>query len=334
MMRHVAICMLCGTLAFSQATKSTSSPLASSSGTEAVMNVDKGSLPDAGIGPDVPVISVHGLCEDSHREPVGKNCVTIITRAQFHKLVADIQPNMPLSAQRQFATRYVEILIMAQKAHQMGMDQGTEFEAHMEIARVSILSEALSDALRERAHISDKEIADFYHQHLENYQKANLQRMYIPRIQQLPSPTEKLTEEQQRDRTHESENTMRAVAEKLHARAEAGENFNDLQDEALNLAGIHAGHSDTSLGETRRSQLPPKQAFVMDLKPGEVSAVIPDVSGYVIYRVESNSTEPLSDVQNDIRSALTAERVQEQLKAFLEAANPLLEERYFGPEKP
>lgn len=328
MTRYVLPCLLIGMLAWGQATKSRSSPpaMAGSSQPAAATN--------AGIGPDVAVITVTGLCEGSHPGSDSKNCVTVITRAQFEKLVADIQPNMSLATQRQFATRYSETLILAQKAHEMGMDRGQEFEEHMEIARVSILSEALSDALRQKAQISEKEIEDYYHEHFAQYEEANLQRLFIPRVQQMGSPKEKLTEEQQKARKEESENTMKAEAEKLRARAVAGENFNRLQDEAFDLAGIHTGNSNANLGEMRRSQMPPNQAFVMDLKPGEVSSIITDLSGFVIYRVDSKTTEPLSQVQDDIRDILVGQRVQEQLKSLLEAASPILNDRYFGPEKP
>lgn len=333
MMRYVVISLLFGTLAWGQAKPSTSSPPAfAASQPPAATNADTSNTP--GIGPDVPVITVNGLCEASQSSPAGKSCVTVITRAQFEKLVADIQPNMSLPAQRQFATRYAETLVLAQKAHEMGIDQDQEFEEHMEIARVSILSEALSDAWREKAQISEKEMEDYYQQHLADYETANLQRMFIPRIQQAGPAKEKLTEEQQKARQEESENIMKAEAEKLRARAVAGEDFSALQDEAFELAGIHAGHSNANLGETRRSEMPPNQAFVMDLKPGEVSPIITDVSGYVIYRVDSKTTKPLSEVQNDIRDIVVGQRVEEQVKALLEDASPVLDEHYFGPEKP
>lgn len=333
MMRHVAICVLLGTLAWGQATKSTSTQTTLSDAAAAT-NADKASLPDTRIGLDDPVITITGLCEDAQAHAGNKDCVTTITRAQFEKLVADIQPNMSLPAQQQFANRYAQTLVLAQKAHEMGIDQGQEFEAHMEIARVSILAEALTDAFREKAQISEKEVEDYYHGHLADYEQVNLQRMFIPRIQQLPTPKEKLTEEQQKARKEESENTMKAEADKLRARAVAGENFNALQDEAFELAGIHAGSSNTNLGATRRGELPPNQAFVMDLKPGEVSSIITDLSGYIIYRVDSKNTEPLSQVQNDIRDTLAGQGVQDQLKSLLEAANPVLDEHYFGPENP
>jgi len=333
MTRCGLICLLLGTLCWGQATNSTSAVPSSSASSQpgAAANVNKHNIPDPEAPADAPVITISGLCDAPHADPASNNCVTVVTRAQFEHLIAVIQPTMPWPARRQFAMRYANILATAQKAHEMGLDQGQEFEQHMEIARLSIVSEELTRALQEKAQVSDKDIEEYYRQHIADYEQADLQRMFIPRIQQLPTLKDKPSEAEQEARKRESENIMKAEADRLHARAVAGENFASLQDEAFDLAGIHAGPSNVSLGKVPRSRLPPNQASVMDLKPGEVSAVITDLSGYVIYRVGEKTTEPLDQVQNDIRSTLTAQRVQEQVKGILDSAKPVFEERYFGP---
>lgn len=336
MTRCGLICLLLGALAWGQAEQSTSNPTptasSASSQWDASRNPTKNDLPSAEVRPDAPIITLNGLCEASHVGSANKNCVSVVTRAEFERMIAAIQPKMAAPARRSFATRYGELVAMAQKAHEMGLDQGQEFEQHMEVARLSILSEELNQALRERTQISDKDVLDYYRQNIATYEEADLQRMFVPRVQQLPTPKNKPSEAEAAARKQESENTMKAEAERLRARAVAGEDFNALQDEAFRLAGIHSGPSNTNLGKTRRSALPPDQIFVMDLKPGEVSAVIPDLSGYIIYRVGEKTTEPLDQVQDDIRNTLSAKRVQEQLQGLLETAKPVLDESYFGSQ--
>jgi len=256
----------------------------------------------------------------------------VITRAEFETLVGTIQPDMTPRARRQFATRYASALIAAQKAHEMGLDKGQEFEQHMNIARLSIVSEELTRALQDRAQISDKEIEDYYRKNMEDYEEAALQRMFIPRIQQLPTPKEKLSDAQDKERKQSSEKTMKAEADRLRARAAAGEDFNALQDEAFELAGIHMGPSNTSMGKTQRGTLSPKQTPVFDLKPGEVSALLDEPSGYIIYRLIEKTTQPLEEVQGDIRSTLRAKRMQEQVQSLLDSATPALDDRYFGTQ--
>src|SRR6266705_5800568 len=65
---------------------------------------------------DSPVITVEGLCE----RPAGSSatpsdCRTVITRAQFEKVVNAVRPNMPPASKKQFAGRYVTVLILAEK---------------------------------------------------------------------------------------------------------------------------------------------------------------------------------------------------------------------------
>ena len=49
--------------------------------------------PEVKVAPDDPVITLKGFCADSSLQ--GDACKTVITRAQFEKLVDALQPNMP-----------------------------------------------------------------------------------------------------------------------------------------------------------------------------------------------------------------------------------------------
>ncbi len=326
MNRCLLICLLFGPLALGQTSKNPVQP--------SVANAPDQSGAGDEVRSDAPVITLKGICQPSHAGPASGNCTTVVTRAEFEKIVAAIQPAMPWPEQQKFATNYGRLVALSQKAHEMGLDQGQEFEEHMEIARLSIISEALSQAWRNQVQIADKDIENYYHANLAKYQQAELQRMYIPRLQQFPRSKQKLTDAEAQARKQQSEQTMKTEAEKLHARAVAGENFNKLQDEAFELAGIHAGPSNTNLGKTQRDALSPSEEFVMDLKPGEVSRVIEELSGFVVYRVDAKSTDSLDQVRDEIRNALIAQRVQEQVEGLLQSANPAFDQRYFGPPDP
>jgi len=180
--------------------------------------------------------------------------------------------------------------------------------------------------------VSDQDIENYYRSGAASYEVADLQRIYIPRIQQLPTPKNELSASEDKKRTEESENIMKAEADKLHARAVAGEDFDKLQDEALKLAGIKSGPAKTSMKRVVRGSLPPSQVSAMDLKTGEISAVLSDQSGYFIYKVGVKDIKPLSEVREEIRETLRAQRTQEALQAIQQSASPALDEGYFGSE--
>jgi parvulin-like peptidyl-prolyl isomerase len=127
---------------------------------------------------------------------------------------------------------------------------------------------------------------------------------------------------------------MKNEAEKLRARAAAGGDFTKLQEEASQVAGLKSSVPNTSMGKMRRNMLPASQASVMELKPGEVSAVISDPGGYFIYKLVSRETIPLDQAREEIKGTLRSQRLQDEMKAVQESATPTLDEAYFGPEMP
>jgi hypothetical protein len=84
------------------------------------------------------------------------------------------------------------------------------------------------------------------------------------------------------------------------------------------------------MGKMRRGNLPPDHAAVLDLKPGAVSAVISDASGYFIYKVGEKDTVPLDKVKEEIRGTLRTQRMQDSMQTIQKSATPELNEKYFG----
>src|ERR1700727_3253038 len=68
----------------------------------------------AAVGPDDPVITLDGFCADS--TPQGGACRTVITRAQFDRLVDALQPGMPLPLRLAVANAYARNLKMSAAA--------------------------------------------------------------------------------------------------------------------------------------------------------------------------------------------------------------------------
>jgi hypothetical protein len=340
MTRYVFLCLLLAATAWGQAANSTSTPAAQQPATPSAApaaNPAMGQGAEASkVAPDAPVLTINGVCDNPPADQTADpNCKTVITRAEFERLLESIQPNMPPRVRRQFATRYSAALVMATKAHQMGLDQGTKFDDRMKLARIQILSQSLNQAIQEKAgQISDQDLQDYYNKNADAYQEADLQRIFVPHSQTFPASQVKLSAAEEKKRNKDGEAAMKAEADKLHARAVAGENMAKLQDEAFQLAGMKGKAPSTKMGEQRRNGLPPTQASVMDLKTGEVSQIFSDQSGYFIYKVGAKDTQPLEKVKDEIRTTLRTQRVQEQMQAVQQASTPVLDDKYFGEAQP
>jgi len=335
MTRYGFVCLLLAAMAWGQAAPPKSTPPAQSPAEGAAQEAEASKVP-----PDAPVITIKGVCDQSATKTPALECRTVITRAQFEQVVEAVQPNMPARVRRQFATRYANALAMSKKAEEMGLDKGPSYEEHMKLARIQVLATEFNKAMQEKAsEISDKDIEDYYNGNKDKFEQIEANRIYIPKAQQPPAEEEKdkdkkPSEEEQKKRTEAAEKAMKDEADKLRARAAAGEDFSKLQAEAYQVAGLKSAAPNTSMGKMRRNMLPPAQQSVMEMKPGEVSPVISDRSGYFIYKLISKDTVPVDQAREEFKGTVRSERLQEEMKSVQEAATPELDEAYFGPEAP
>jgi hypothetical protein len=242
---------------------------------------------------------------------------------------------MRARARREFALRYADALVMAKKAEQMGLDRGENYEEQMELARIQVLSQDLKRAIQQKiAQISDKDIEVYYHNNTARFEKEGVDRIYVPRNQQSLSVLDnKLSEVDRQKRSQDSEQTMKAAADNLCARAAAGEDFAKLQADAYQVAGIKSVAPSTSM-EIRRASLPPSQVLVMDLKPGQVSSVLADPNGYVIYKVKTKDTVSLEEAREEIKAAIRTQRMQDAMHEIQDSVTPTLDESYFADSQP
>jgi hypothetical protein len=336
MTRYGLLCLLLGALAWGQAnTQSTPAPQTPAAPAGAA---GQNTLPQAAdVPPDTPVITISGICPNSATAKNPADCKTVITREQFEKMVDAVQPGMPARMRRQFATRYANALVMSEKGEQMGLDKGPDYDEHMKLARMQVLSQELNKTLQEKAgEISDKDLEDYYHANISKFETADLERVYIPKTQQAPEgkADEKLSDADEKKRTEAGEAAMKAEADKLHTQAAAGTAFSKLQEQAFQTAGIKSGAPSTDMQKMRRSMLPADQATVLDLKTGEISSVITDQNGYFIYRLKTKETIPFDQAKDEIKGSLRSQRFQDSMKAIQEASAPVLDDKYFGAVPP
>ncbi|MGC2185046.1 MAG: peptidylprolyl isomerase, partial [Terriglobales bacterium] len=279
--------------------------------------------------PGTPVITIAGLC-DKPSVAKAADCKTVVTRAEFEQLVNAVAPTIAPAARKQLATQYGMALVMVHKAHQMGLDQGPKFQELMRVARIGVLTKELSQNLQDEASkVSEKEIEAYYHSNDAAFEEVELQRIFIPRSKQVVEGKDTPADDAAKKQQQESEDAMKKLAEALRTRAAAGEDFEKLQDEAI-AASEMKGKPPTKLGKVRRTSLPPDQAAIFNLKPGETSQLISTPNGYLVYRVGEKDTLPLDKVQAEISSTLRSQRMQDALQKIQQSATPELNEKYFA----
>lgn len=284
-------------------------------------------------GPDAAVITISGVCQKSAKQKAGSSdCKTVITREQFEQLLQYVQPKLAVPERKNFATAYAQALVAAKKAEEMGLDRGPQFDALMNTQRQFMLEYLFREALQKKAsEVPDSDIEQYYRQHVASYQEIEYQRLYIPVAQGFADS--KLSSSELQKRRQESTAVMKQVADELHARATRGEEFANLQAEAFKDANYAStGERPTvQTGTLRPRGLPPSEASVMDLKPGDISQVFDESNGHYVYKVLAKRTLPLEEVRGEISEKLRVERLQRFQKSAGESASITLNDSYFLP---
>ena len=281
------------------------------------------------------------------------NCETVITRAEFEKLASGIAPNMTPQLKRQLASVYPRLLVMSQAAEKRGLQNSPQYKETMKFARMQILTNELQRSVQEdAAKVPEQDIADYYKKNPEAFQEYTLNRLYIPRMKQVSEDAEakepnagekdtketeeqqKAKQEQEKAKQEQGEQEMSKLAESLHARAAAGEDFAKLQKEAFDASGMKIESPTVTMPKIRRTGLPPAHAAVFDLKPGEVSAVLSDTGGHYVYKVISEEQLPQEQVKQEIHTTLQTQRMRDAMDKFQNSFKTETNEAYFGPASP
>jgi hypothetical protein len=283
------------------------------------------------ITPNTAVITIPGLCDKPAAAPAkAAECKTVVSRAEFEQLVNAVAPTIAPAARKQLATQYGMALVMVHKAHEMGLDKGPKFEELLRVARIGVITKELNQQLQDDASkIQDKDIEAYYHTNEGAFQQADLERVFIPRSKQVVEAKDKPVDDAAKKSQQESEEAMKKLADSLRTRAAAGEDFEKLQEEAAAAADFK-GKPPTKLGKVRRTSLPPDQAQIFSLKPGEASQLITTPNGYLIYKIGEKDTLPMDKVREEIFSTLRSQRMQETLQKIQASSTPQLNDQYFS----
>ena len=279
---------------------------------------------------ETPVITVSGVCDVSlngtpKQAPktgaVGSECKTQITRAEFEKLVSAIAPGAPPSARRQIAASYVQLLSYANEAVKMGVEKDPEFPEQFAFTKLQFLAQSAARKVQAQAqNISDSDSKSYYDQNPSAFEEVTLTRIFVPR-----SATESALGQAAPD--------SKAIADAARQQLVAGTDPETIQKTVFTQLKTTTEPPSTKFGAKRRGTLPPAhEQKVFALKQGEVSEVIPDSIGYVIYRVDSRQQLPLDQVKEDVKRRVTQQRIEDARQHFATSSKADYNDSYFGAE--
>lgn len=267
------------------------------------------------------VIEVQGLC--SQPKAAGE-CKTVFTRRQFETMLEGMSVTTQVTSQaakRSLAEGYVQLLALADAGEAAGIEQDPHFQELMKIVRVRTLAEAYRHSLDAKyAHPSDAEIAAYYSQHQDEFEQLRIDRISIPFVNHKLPPSAQPAFAKK----------ARAAADKIRERAAAGEDMHKLQEEVATALGLTTP-ATTDLGARKKGTLPPAvEKDIFNLKPGEVTKVEEEQTGFNIYKVRSRDTMPLEVAKNDIVRELHRNNLEAAIKGIMANVHTTLNEQFFA----
>ncbi len=277
----------------------------------------------AEVPPTAPVITIEGLCNQKPGQPKSAACKTVITRAEFERMMNAVAPEakeVPPVQRQRLADGLTQLMVAAHRAEQMGLQNKPEVQEMFRLQKMNVLARELLRSLQAKyAHSSPAEIQKYYNDHKDQFEEASFKRVYIPKA--APGENKPVDEA-----------AFKARADKIRQEAVAGTDFNKLEQEAFEGAGIKQSPPPTTFGPVKLSDAPAAHKQAFDLKPGEVSPLIPDASGDYLYKLESKRTIPLDQAKDTIEKSLMSEKMEKAVAEINNAAHPILNPAYFGPQ--
>jgi hypothetical protein len=279
-----------------------------------------------------PVITVRGECPKASAK-AGKtaSCDMVVTRKEFEELIDAINPRMPKYERRDLAKNYGQMLALSQEALRKGLDKDPGVQALIRYVRTTALGgAAYKQVQRASSEGSEQGVDKYYATNKSKFDRFDFERIFIPAEKQGQAASlEDVVKNEAAMASTEAE--MKQLAEKIHARAAAGEDFAMLQKEAAAQAGINHEVS-IKLDDMLRGTLPAghKQAF--DLAQGAVSSLISDSSGYYIYKLVSKNTPALDSIRSQVELTMQNDKMSKVLDKIKERST--VNQSYFDKYDP
>lgn len=262
-----------------------------------------------------PVIKLPGLCA---AKPAGAKCETVVTRAEFDRLVAalsggrDAPEKLPPQVRRQIASSYSDLLLLAVAGENAKLEQSPEAKEEFRMARLRAFADLYRLQMQKRAQPAAEEVRKAYDENAAKYRQLSLERVVLP--------------VQGGDKAKETE--LKQLAEQLQARAAKGEAFAALQAEAFAKAGINAP-AETKVTVPAEA-LPPDQQALLQLKPGELTPVMSGMGAFYFFKLETQETIPFEKVREQIANSIAQKNLQREFDELRKKYPADLNQDFFG----
>ena len=289
---------------------------------------------ESSIGPEDAVITLRGVCPTSGTAAQEKDasCKRVVSRREFEFLANSINLGgkpISMAARQNLAKSYAEYLVYEQPAKKAGVEDSAQYREIMRWLRLRMLTDLLREQINQEYRTpSDAEVARYYQENVEEFERVHVVRIMVPRNLRLPGEETVEVDKQERDKK------LLAVASEARQRALKGDDPEQIQKDAYSGLGLNAPPV-TDLGEQgRKDFIAEESAELFSLKAGDVTKVETELASYLIYKVVGRETLPESEVKEQISREIARRNIEKANQAITQSVQPEYNEKYFGPPAP
>jgi len=249
------------------------------------------------------------------------DCKTQITRAEFEKLMKTVAPGAPAQARRQVASRYVQFLTAANEGVKLGVDKEPEFNEQLALMRLQLLgNDAVRKLQAQAANVNESEMKAYYDQNPSAFEEVTLTRVLIPRVPPDPKSTDPAPD-------------GKAIADNARQQLMIGGDPEKIEKGIYDQLKNTTTPPSTKFGARRHGSMPaPQEQKIFAMKDGEITEVMTDPSGLVIYRVDEKKQLAFEDVKEDVKQRIARQRMADVNEKITNASKADFNDAYFGPE--
>jgi len=102
---------------------------------------------EADVPATAPIITIEGFCQD----PSAKPCQTVVTKADFEKLMHALDPNMQPQGRQSLADQYSKIVVMAGEAQKHNVESDARAQEVLRFVKTQVLANLYNQKLHDQA---------------------------------------------------------------------------------------------------------------------------------------------------------------------------------------
>ena len=236
--------------------------------------------------------------------PAGAVIATVdgkkVTYGDIDRYIRGLPPQMQQSAlqnRKQFIQQYGLMLRLNAMAEKAKLDQKSPYKESLEGARMQILTQAEMSELYDTFPITVEDEQKYYNENKSRFEQVKLKVIYVPFS---PKPTSAPAD----GKKHLTEEEAKAKSQQLVKEIKGGADFVKLVNENSEDAASKAKGGDFGTFSPSDNIPDAIRSVIFSLKAGEVSAPLRQPNGFYIFRAESLSQKPFSEVAGQVINEL------------------------------